>query len=62
MSAMNYKNYLARVDYDDDDGIFHRRIAGRKLSRSVAVGQGTTPRQAQATFANDLGPSGWPAS
>ena len=26
------------------------------------VGQGTMPRQAQATFANDLGPSGWPAS
>ena len=27
-----------------------------------AVGQGTMPRHAHATFANDLGPSGRPAS
>lgn len=28
MSAMNYKGYSARVEYDDDDGIFFGRIAG----------------------------------
>ena len=25
---MNYKGYAARIDYDDDDGIFTGRIAG----------------------------------
>ncbi len=28
MSVMNYKNYSARVDFDDEDGIFVGRIAG----------------------------------
>ena len=28
MSVMNYKNYSAHVEYDDDDGILHGRIAG----------------------------------
>jgi predicted HicB family RNase H-like nuclease len=25
---MSYKNYSARVDYDDEDGVLHGRIAG----------------------------------
>lgn len=28
MSTMSHKGYSARVDYDDDDGIFFGRIAG----------------------------------
>jgi predicted HicB family RNase H-like nuclease len=28
MSVMSYKNYSARVDYDDEDGVLHGRIAG----------------------------------
>ena len=28
MSTMSYKGYTARVDFDDDDGIFYGRIAG----------------------------------
>jgi predicted HicB family RNase H-like nuclease len=28
MSTMTHKGYAARVDYDDDDGIFFGRIAG----------------------------------
>ena len=28
MSAMSYKGYSARVEYDDDDGIFFGKIAG----------------------------------
>ena len=28
MSAMTYNGYSARVEYDDDDGIFFGRIAG----------------------------------
>ncbi len=28
MSTMSYKGYSARVEYDDDDGIFFGRIAG----------------------------------
>lgn len=28
MNAMTYKGYSARVEYDDDDGIFFGRIAG----------------------------------
>lgn len=28
MSAMSYKGYSARVEYDDGDGIFFGRIAG----------------------------------
>jgi hypothetical protein len=31
MSVMTHKNYSAHVEYDDDDGIFRGRIAGRKL-------------------------------
>ncbi|WP_294981099.1 type II toxin-antitoxin system HicB family antitoxin [Tabrizicola sp.] len=27
-NAMNYKGYSARVEYDDDDGIFTGRLAG----------------------------------
>ena len=28
MNAMSYKGYSARIDYDDEDGIFVGRIAG----------------------------------
>lgn len=28
MNVMNYKGYSARVEYDDDDGVFFGRIAG----------------------------------
>ncbi|MFI5011886.1 MAG: type II toxin-antitoxin system HicB family antitoxin [Hyphomicrobiales bacterium] len=28
MSTMSYKGYMARVEFDDDDGIFFGRIAG----------------------------------
>jgi predicted HicB family RNase H-like nuclease len=28
MSTMTHKGYAARVDFDDDDGIFFGRIAG----------------------------------
>jgi len=28
MSVMSYKNHSARVDYDDEDGVLHGRIAG----------------------------------
>lgn len=28
MNAMTYKGYTARIEYDDDDGIFTGRIAG----------------------------------
>ena len=28
MSTMTYKNYSARVEYDDDDAIFFGKIAG----------------------------------
>jgi predicted HicB family RNase H-like nuclease len=28
MNSMTYKGYRARVDYDDDDGIFVGRLAG----------------------------------
>jgi len=28
MNTMSYKGYLARVEYDDDDGIFFGRLAG----------------------------------
>lgn len=28
MNTMNYKGYSARIEYDDDDGIFFGRIAG----------------------------------
>jgi predicted HicB family RNase H-like nuclease len=28
MNAMNYKGYAARVDYDDQDGLFVGKIAG----------------------------------
>ena len=27
-NAMSYKGYIARIDYDDEDGIFTGRIAG----------------------------------
>ena len=27
-NVMNYKNYSARIDYDDEDGIFTGKIAG----------------------------------
>ncbi len=27
-NVMNYKNYSARIDYDDEDGIFIGKIAG----------------------------------
>ena len=27
-NTMNYKGYAARIDYDDEDGIFMGRIAG----------------------------------
>ena len=27
-NTMTYKGYAARIGYDDDDGIFTRRIAG----------------------------------
>lgn len=27
-NSMTYKGYAARIDYDDEDGIFHGRIAG----------------------------------
>lgn len=30
MNAMSYNGYAARVDYDDQDGIFFGRIAGIK--------------------------------
>ena len=28
MNAMHYKNYSARIEFDDDDGVFVGRIAG----------------------------------
>ena len=28
MSTMSYKGYVARIEYDDEDGIFFGRIAG----------------------------------
>lgn len=28
MSAMRHKGYSARVEYDDEDGLFHGKIAG----------------------------------
>jgi predicted HicB family RNase H-like nuclease len=28
MSAMHYKGYAARIEYDDEDGVFHGKIAG----------------------------------
>jgi predicted HicB family RNase H-like nuclease len=28
MSIMSYKNYSARVEFDDDDGVFVGRLAG----------------------------------
>ena len=28
MNTMSYQGYLARIEYDDQDGIFHGRIVG----------------------------------
>ncbi|WP_158813367.1 type II toxin-antitoxin system HicB family antitoxin [Methylocapsa sp. S129] len=28
MSAMRHKSYAAHIEYDDEDGIFHGKIAG----------------------------------
>ena len=32
-NTMTYKGYAARIEYDDEDGIFTGRIAGIRLSR-----------------------------